>query len=47
MPVLCQHIYFVIELLQQLLADVWVEDLLDSNLEFKVFALMNGTETAH
>jgi hypothetical protein len=47
MPVLCQHIYLIVELLQQLLADVWVKDLLYSNLQLKVLALMNGAEASH
>ena len=47
MSVLSEHIDFIVELIQQLLAYVRVEHLLYSHLEVKVSAFVNRTKAAH
>ena len=47
MPILGKHVDLVVKLLEQLLADVGVEDLLDGHVQLEVPAFVDGAESSH
>ena len=47
MAILGQHVDLVVELIEQLLADVRVEDLLDGDIQVEVLSFMDGAEPSH
>lgn len=47
MAILGKHIDLVIELIQQFLADVGIEDLLNGHIDIEILTLMDRTKSTH